>query len=155
VADSTGPDSTSDVMVPRDDPFEHFAAWWAEAVTGDPLPEAVHLSTANADGRPSGRVILVRSWSARGFDLYTDLRSHKGEDFRARAEVALTWYWKPLGRQVRVTGVLEFLGNAENDLYWRQRPRASQVSAWASEQSQEIASRAALDARHVEVEQRF
>lgn len=142
-------------MQPHADPFAHFHAWFAEARTVDPQPEAAALATVDLDGRPSNRVLLVRRWSQQGFELQTNRESRKGRELAAMPWAALTWHWKPLGRQVRAEGSVRWLPDEASDEYWRSRPRASQLSAWASDQSQPIESREALLAGRAEVERRF
>ena len=142
-------------MEPHDDPFAHFDAWFEAARQADPQPDAVNLATSDAEGRASARMVLVRRWSGRGFEVQTNLDSRKGREVRARPWAALTWHWKPLGRQVRAEGPVAWLPEAESDDYWRSRPRASQVSAWASAQSEPLEDREALLARRAAVEQRF
>lgn len=142
-------------MEPRPDPFAHFDEWFEEARRTDPQPEAASLATSDAQGRASNRVLLVRRWSPRGFEVQTNRESRKGRELHARPWAALAWHWKPLGRQVRAEGPVVWLPDEESDDYWRARPRASQVSAWASDQSQAIEDREALLRRRAEVERRF
>lgn len=127
-----------------DDPFEHFNDWFEEARAADPQPEAVSLATVGEDGRPSNRLVLVRRFSAQGFEFFTDRESTKGRELAAIPFAAITWHWKPLGRQVRASGRVELLSDAEGDAYWEGRPRGSRLSATTSHQSEPIASREAL-----------
>jgi pyridoxamine 5'-phosphate oxidase len=139
-------------MEARADPFEHFAVWFAEAQAADPQPEAVALATTGEDGRPSNRVVLVRQFSARGFEFFTDRESLKGRELGCTPYAALAWHWKPLERQVRASGRVERLTDEECEAYWAERPRGSRLSATVSRQSQPIASREALLDRRSEVE---
>ncbi len=137
------------------DPFTHFDAWFAAAREVDPQPEAASLATADDASHASNRVLLVRRWSARGFELQTNRQSRKGRELQAQPWAALAWHWKPLGRQVRAAGPVAWLPDEESDDYWRTRPRGSQLSAWASEQSEPTEGRDDLLARRAEVERRF
>ncbi len=138
------------------DPFALFASWYAEAqkaISED--PNAMLLSTVGADGRPSARVVLMKGFDADGFVFYTNLESRKGRELAAHPEAALTFYFPPLRRQVRVEGLAHRVSAEEADRYFATRPRGSQVSAWASAQSAPLPSRAALQARVAEVEARY
>lgn len=143
------------LLVPRPHPFIHFDEWFAEARARDPQPEAAALATVDAEGRPSNRVVLVRRWDTRGFEVFTNLRSRKGREVAAMPRAALAFHWKPLGRQVRIEGLVAPMSAEESDAYWRGRPRGSQVSAVASEQSEPIESRDALLAQRDAVEARY
>jgi pyridoxamine 5'-phosphate oxidase len=147
-----------DTMTPYTDPWTHFDAWFAEARATERYPEAVNLATADAEGRPSCRIVLVRSWSAEGFVLFTDRESRKGGDLAANPNAALCWHWPSspapgLGREIRAQGRVELLEDGASDEYWRGRPRASQVAATTSHQSQPIASREELERRYAEVDE--
>ncbi len=142
----------SALLVPRPSPFLHFAEWMRAAEVSDPQPEAAALATADADGVPSNRLVLVRRWSERGFEVFTNLQSRKAREIAVNPRAALAWHWKPLGRQVRVEGFAETMTNEESDAYWHGRPRGSQVSALASEQSQPIEGREALLERRDAIE---
>lgn len=144
-------------MTPFADPWAHFEAWFAEARTTERYPEAVNLATADAAGHPSNRVVLVRSWSPAGFVLFTDRESRKGAELAANPFAALCWHWPSspepgLGREIRAQGAVEVLDDAASDEYWETRPRASQVAATTSHQSQPIESRAELERRYAEVD---
>lgn len=145
-------------MNPRADPFAHLDEWFMEARVDDPQPEAAALATVGADGKPSNRVVLVRRWDARGFEVFTNLRSPKARDVQEHPMAALVFHWKSAahgGRQVRIEGRVEPMSAAESDAYWATRPRGSQISAVASEQSEPIESREALLARRDALEQRY
>lgn len=142
-------------LVPWPSPFMHFAEWYRTAQALDPQPEAAALATVGADGAPSNRLVLVRQWSTRGFEFFTDFESRKARDLAVNGQAALTWHWKPPGRQVRVEGLAERVTPEESDAYWRSRPRGSQISAIASAQSEDIESRAVLLARRDVIEERY
>jgi pyridoxamine 5'-phosphate oxidase len=137
------------------DPFARFAALYAEAVKAIPVdPNAMVLSTVGATGRPSARVVLLKGFDARGFVFYTNLESRKGQELAARPAAALTFYFQPLARQVRVEGPVQPVSAEEADAYFATRARGSQVGAWASAQSAPLPSRQTLEARFADVEAR-
>ena len=107
-------------------------------------PTAVTLATAGSDGRVSARVVLARGVDARGVVFYTNLESHKSIDLRENPSAALCFYWQNLDEQVRIEGQAELVSDDEADAYWQTRSRASQIGAWASEQSRPLDSGAAL-----------
>ncbi|MCK9494372.1 MAG: pyridoxamine 5'-phosphate oxidase [Dehalococcoidia bacterium] len=146
-------------LVPRPSPFQHFGEWFEAARMTDPQPEAAALATVGADGQPSNRLVLVRQWDVRGFEVFTNLRSRKAQEIGEQPRVALTFHWKGAGparggRQVRIEGVAEPVSAAESDAYWAARPRGSRISAIASDQSEPIESREALLAKRDALEQR-
>lgn len=144
-----------DVGNVADDPFEQFRAWFGAAVAKNlPKVNAMTLATADAAGRPSARIVLLKELDGRGFVFYSNHDSRKGDDLLANPHAALVFYWDPLDRQVRVEGTVERLSDAESDAYFAARPRASRISAIASPQSRPLPSRADLDARVTEVEAR-
>ncbi|MFM7185644.1 MAG: pyridoxamine 5'-phosphate oxidase [Planctomycetota bacterium] len=129
------------------DPIRQFAAWYDAAVAaGVPEPEAMTLSTATPEGRPSARVVLLRGFDARGFCFFTNYESHKGRELAANPWAALTFHWADLERQVRIEGRVERTTVAESDAYFRTRPSTSRIGAWSSPQSEVIPGRAALEA---------
>ncbi|MFM7413436.1 MAG: pyridoxamine 5'-phosphate oxidase [Planctomycetota bacterium] len=129
------------------DPIQQFAAWYDAAVAaGVPEPEAMTLSTATPEGRPSARVVLLRGFDARGFCFFTNYESHKGRELAANPWAALTFHWADLERQVRIEGRVERTTVAESDAYFRTRPSTSRIGAWSSPQSEVIPGRAALEA---------
>ncbi|MGO2558454.1 pyridoxamine 5'-phosphate oxidase [Brachybacterium sp.] len=147
------------------DPLALLDIWLAEAFAhrqehGDlPEPSAVVLSTLaiEPDGtpQPRSRTVLLKAHDADGFVVFTNLDSDKGREVAATPRAALLLPWYPLQRQVRVEGTVQQVSAAESDAYWAQRPRGSQLGAWASHQSRSITSREALEAQYAEVEQRF
>lgn len=130
------------------DPLKQFGVWMVEAIHAQvPEPTAMHLATVDAQGRPSGRIMLLKGVDARGFVFYTNYESRKGGDMAANAAVALTFLWKELERQVRIEGDVERVTPEEADEYFATRPLGSRVGAWASPQSRKIADRAWLERR--------
>jgi pyridoxamine 5'-phosphate oxidase len=140
--------------VAADDPIALFSALFQQAGRELAEPDAMVLSTVDADGRPSARYVLLKGVDERGFVFYGNVESRKARAMAAHPFAALTFYWPPT-TQVRVEGDVEGVSDAEADAYFATRPRGSQIGAWASKQSAPLASRAALDASVREVEQRF
>lgn len=139
-----------------DDPIELFKSWLADATRAEPSdPNAVALATADASGRPSVRMVLLKDADARGFVFYTNLESRKGLEIQANPRGALCFHWKSLDRQVRVEGRLEPVADSEADSYFATRDRASQIGAWASSQSRALESRFALERRVAEFTAKF
>ena len=139
-----------------DDPVAQFAAWFAEAQAAQvPEPNGMTLATATPDGRPSARVVLLKSVDARGFVFYTDYRSRKGAELDANPRAALAFWWEPLERQVRVAGRVERVSREESAAYFATRPRGSRLGAWTSRQSSVLPDRAALEADLASTEARF
>jgi pyridoxamine 5'-phosphate oxidase len=144
------------VRLPMSDPFQRFATWYAEAVKAIPKdPNAMVLSTVGPNGRPSARVVLLKGFDARGFVFYTNLESRKGRELASHPAASLTFHFSPLGRQVRVEGVVETVSPEEADVYFATRPRGSQVGAWASPQSAPLPNRGTLEARVAAVEAKY
>lgn len=138
------------------DPIAQFQQWLAEAAArGVYEPNAMVLGTVDGGGIPQSRTVLLRAVDERGFAFYTDRESRKGAALAAHAAATLLFPWYALHRQVLVTGTVSPIGDDESDAYWRGRPHGSRVAATASRQSQPIASRAALDERVRELEQRY
>jgi pyridoxamine 5'-phosphate oxidase len=138
------------------DPFAIFAAAFARAVATEPFePNAMTLATVDAAGAPSARVVLLKGVDARGFVFYTNYESRKGRELEARPVAALMLHWKQAQEQVRIEGGVERVSVEESDAYFRTRPRQSQIGAWASLQSETLATRADLEARFAELTARF
>ncbi len=138
------------------DPYSLFAAWMADAEAHEPNdPNAMALATADADGRPSVRMVLLKGWDGRGFVFYTNLESRKGGDLAANPHAALCLHWKSLRRQVRAEGPIAAVAADEADSYFASRARASQIGAWASSQSRPLAGRFELERRVAEFAARF
>src|SRR3954453_14930891 len=138
------------------DPLATVRAWIDEGATaGVEEPTTAALATADASGRPSLRFVLLRGIDERGARFYTNYESRKAGELAANPRAALALYWHPLHRQVRLEGPVERLAAEESDSYFASRGRDSRIGAWASRQSQELASREELDARVAEIEARF
>jgi len=138
------------------DPLRQFAAWYEQAAaSGIRLPEAAAVASASADGAPSVRMVLVKSFGDSGFVFYTGYGSRKARELEANPRAALLFHWDELGRQVRIEGPVEPTSSEESAAYVRSRARGSQLSALASPQSEVVADRRALEQRYVEVEQRY
>jgi pyridoxamine 5'-phosphate oxidase len=126
-------------------PLQQFERWLQEAITSEvPEPTAMTLATVGADGRPSTRVVLLKGCDASGFVFYTNYRSRKAGELAANPQAALQFFWPELERVVRVEGRVGQTSEAESDAYFRTRPLDSRIGAWASPQSQVIASRVVL-----------
>ena len=137
-------------------PFAVFADWFAAATAAEPNdPNAMSLATANPDGHPAVRIVLLKAWDARGFVFYTNLDSRKGRELAGNPLVQLGFHWKSLRRQVRIDGRAGPVSDAEADAYFATRPRASRLGAWASDQSRLLPDRATFDTRLAEVTARF
>jgi pyridoxamine 5'-phosphate oxidase len=123
----------------------------------DPEPTAMALATVDAKGCPSVRTVLLKNFDARGFVFYTNFHSHKGQQLAHNPQAALLFHWKTLrdGIQVRIEGTVEPVSAAEADAYFVSRPRASQIGAWASLQSQPLASQALFEQRVADIETRY
>ena len=130
----------------RDDPFDLFAEWLAEAEASEPNDaSAMSLATVDADGLPNVRMVLLKGCDARGFVFYTNFESAKGRELLGQPKAALCFHWKSLRRQVRVRGEVDIVSEAEADAYFASRPRDSRIGAWASKQSRPLESRFALE----------
>ena len=134
-----------------DDPLLTFQRLYERAQRSEPEPTAVALATADASGQPSVRMLLLKGADAEGFVFYSNYESRKGRELLDNPRAALCFYWKSLETQVRVEGAVERVSAAESDAYFASRPRGSQLGAWASLQSQALASREALEQRIEEV----
>jgi pyridoxamine 5'-phosphate oxidase len=135
---------------------ELFSAWFADAMAANlPEPNAMVLATADGQGRPSARTVLLKGYDERGFVFYTNYHSRKGVELAANPFASVLFPWLPLSRQVRVEGTCAPVSQAETAAYFAVRPRGSQVGAWASPQSAVVGSRAELDAAVAAVEEKF
>ena len=139
------------------DPVEQFGRWFAEAEAEPRIvfAEAVCLSTLGPNGTPEGRMVLLKHFDERGFVFYTNLESSKGRWLAAHPRAGMTFYWQPLGRQVRIRGAVEPVSAEEADAYFATRPRQSRIGAWASDQSRDLEHRAVLEDRLHALEERF
>jgi pyridoxamine 5'-phosphate oxidase len=138
------------------DPLRQFADWYRQAQdAGMPMPEAAAVATASADGAPSVRMVLIKTFDERGFVFFTNYESRKGRELAANPRAAVLFHWEPLGRQVRVTGPIARTSPEETEAYVRTRPLRSQLSALASPQSEVVAGRDELKARVDELVSRY
>src|SRR6476469_205847 len=141
------------------DPIEEFRALFAQAQAVDrtllPDPTAMSLATVGADGSPSVRIVLLKGVDEQGFVFYTNLESRKGRELVASPRAALCFYWPALDTQIRIEGAVEPVSDAEADAYFASRARESQIGAWASQQSETLASMDELRERVAAVEVRF
>jgi pyridoxamine 5'-phosphate oxidase len=138
------------------DPFALFDSWYADAKASEINdPNAVALATADAAGRPSVRMVLLKGHGPDGFVIYTNRESRKAADLTANPHAALLFHWKSLRRQIRIEGAVELATDAESDAYFASRGRDSQLGAWASDQSRPLDARATFEARFAEMTARF
>ncbi|MAJ46129.1 MAG: pyridoxamine 5'-phosphate oxidase [Planctomycetes bacterium TMED75] len=142
---------------PPADPLESMRRWLAEAEqeTDLPNPNAMNLATVGPDGRPSARIVLLRGLDAEGAVFYTNRESRKGEALEAHAHAALTFHWDVLTRQLRIEGAVSKVTDEESNQYWNQRPRGSQIAAWASQQSRPVPHRSTFLDACAEFEKKF
>jgi pyridoxamine 5'-phosphate oxidase len=139
-----------------DDPIEQFRRWLGDAeAAGIPLPNAMAVATADAEGRPSVRHVLLRGVDERGFTFFTNYDSRKGRQLAENPHAGLVFLWKLLDRQVNATGTAERVDAAESDAYFATRPREARLGAWASAQSSVLESREELERRVAEADERF
>jgi pyridoxamine 5'-phosphate oxidase len=139
-----------------DDPLALFARWFDEALDAKVHePNAMTLATIDPDGSPSARVVLLKGLDARGMSFFTNRTSRKGRAIASEPRVSLVFFWPELERQVRVRGRAERLPDTESDAYFASRPRASQLGAWASAQSETLPDRPAMETLFARTETRF
>jgi pyridoxamine 5'-phosphate oxidase len=139
------------------DPVKLFDAWYADAKNCKEikLAEAMCLATVCSDGYPEARVVLLKGFDAEGFVFYTNSHSDKGKALAFAPKAELCFYWMPLDRQVRIQGDVHPVPDEESDAYFATRPRGSQLSAWASEQSAPVKDRAELEASMARFEKKY
>jgi pyridoxamine 5'-phosphate oxidase len=138
------------------DPLHQFGAWFAAALGADIREvNAMTLATATPDGKPSARVVLLKGFDEQGFAFFTNYDSEKGRELEANPFAALVFYWTQLERQVRIAGAVERTSREDSAAYFHSRPVGSQLGAWASKQSEVIDARQVLDARLMEVTERY
>lgn len=131
----------------KDDPFQHFGEWFAEANVAEPLAGTpMTLATVDDAGLPNARVVLLKGWDEDGFVFYTNAQSQKGEELSGNMKAAICFHWPELRRQVRIRGAVEIVSDGDADEYFASRPRGSRLGAWASAQSAPLESRFALEA---------
>ena len=137
-------------------PFRQFDTWWQEAINSD-IEEvnAMTLATASADGIPSARIVLLKSYDTSGFIFFSNYNSYKGRHMDENPRACLVFFWKELERQVRITGLVEKVSAAESDEYYNSRPEGSRIGAWASPQSTVISSRNWLETQQNQYAKEF
>lgn len=138
------------------DPISQFSVWMNDAIESNLLePNAMILSTANKNGIPSARTVLLKGFDEKGFVFFTNYMSAKAKDLGENPNTALLFLWLELERQIRITGKVEKLSNEESEKYFSSRPRESQLGAWASKQSSVIANRKVLEEQYEDMKRKF
>ncbi len=138
------------------DPIEQFSTWWREALQSDIYEvNAMTLATADGDGRPLARIVLLKGFDKDGFVFFTNYESIKGQDIATNPLACLLFFWKELERQVRIEGAVEKISEAESDAYFHSRPEGSRIGAWASPQSRPIESRELLESRYLDLSEQY
>jgi pyridoxamine 5'-phosphate oxidase len=147
---------TLDESCTEPDPFKQFEKWWHQSLESN-IEEvnAMTLSTVNEHCKPSSRIVLLKGFNEEGFVFFTNYASHKGKDIAQRPDVSLVFFWKELERQVRIEGIAEKIAGEESDAYFNSRPEASKIGAWASPQSEVIASRDMLEKNELDYTTKF
>jgi pyridoxamine 5'-phosphate oxidase len=138
------------------DAIEQFSNWWQDAVNSE-IDEvnALTLCTASADGKPSGRIVLLKGYDAEGFVFFTNYDSNKGKELESNPQACMVFFWKELERQIRIEGTVEKISAEESDDYFFSRPPGSQVGAWASPQSRVIENRQVIEKNVEKYEKEF
>lgn len=140
----------------KDKPFLVFEAWLKRAAKHEPSdPNAFALATVGEDGMPSVRIMLLKGVDLDGFVFFTNKLSRKGQQLEQHPKAAMDFYWKSLGQQVRVEGMVTHVAEEEANAYFSSRPRGSQIGAWASQQSQFLEDRQVLENRVHHFEEQF
>ena len=138
------------------DPIKQFQHWFEEALATNALQlDAMALATATRDGKPSVRMVLLKSFDANGFVFYTNYESRKGKELASNSAAALVFHWPEVERQVRIEGSVEKVSPEESDIYFQTRPRESQIGSHVSAQSEPIGSREELDRRFQELQKQY
>jgi pyridoxamine 5'-phosphate oxidase len=140
----------------KPDAIEQFSDWWQDAINSD-IDEvnALTLCTASADGKPSGRIVLLKGYDADGFVFFTNYNSNKGKELQTNPQACMVFFWKELERQIRIEGSVKKISAEENDDYFFSRPLGSQVGAWASPQSSIIENRQVIEMNVEKFEKEF
>lgn len=137
-------------------PFLQFRAWYSYAIMNNVQDaDAMTLCTVDAQGKPSSRVVYMRDLESDGLVFFTNYHSRKGRDINSNPNVCSSFFWQPLGRQVRIEGTIEKINEEDSDAYFMSRPRESRIGAWASAQSSELESRQELESRFAALEKIF
>lgn len=138
------------------DPVRQFGKWFKDAVsTISNDPNAMTLATVDSENRPHARIVLLKSFSEKGFAFYTNYNSAKGRQLAANPNAALCFYWPEMERQIRIEGEVEKMSREESELYFNSRPSGSRIGAIASRQSQEINNREELERSFAELEKKY
>jgi pyridoxamine 5'-phosphate oxidase len=138
------------------DPFQQFGRWFTDAERAEiPEPTVMTLATADSTGKPSARIMLLKGFDPKGFVFYTNRQSQKGRELDQNPRAALVLFWGELERQVRITGTVEKVGREESEKYFHSRPVASQIGAWASQQSTLLSSREELERKVADLTAKF
>jgi len=137
-------------------PIKQFAKWYQEATAfGIAETDAMTLATATKDGRPSARIVLLKDFDDRGFVFFTNYESRKAKDLAENPRACLVAYWLPVKRQVRIEGFVEQVSEKESEAYFQTRPLGSRIGAWASNQSEVVENRDALEQRYADLSERY
>lgn len=140
----------------KENPMEQYALWFEEAVNAQLLdPYAMSLTTVNSNGQPSTRIVYMRGIKDDGFVFYTNYNSSKGKNLEGNKKVALNFFWGELDRQIRIEGEVKKVSKEDSDTYFAQRPRESQIGAWASGQSEELNDREQLEDKVIHYTEKF
>lgn len=136
--------------------IRQFDRWWEEAVNSN-IDEvnAMTLATVDPEGKPSARIVLLKGYDEQGFVFFTNYESRKGKELSSNPHTSVVFFWKELERQIRICGVAEKISSEESDTYFHSRPEESRIGAWASAQSNPIASREALENRFNEIKEKY
>lgn len=138
------------------DPIKQFGVWFQQALDADLIePNAMTLATATPEGKPTARIVLLKGVNQGGFIFYTNYESQKGQQLITNPYAALVFLWDKLERQVRIEGEVEKLATKESEAYFHSRPKASQLGAWASTQSQVIPNRQVLEQQLADLETKY
>lgn len=138
------------------DPMKQFERWFEDAMRAElPLVNAMTLATVDGGGKPSARIVLLKGIEGGGFVFYTNYTSRKARELEAKGAACLVFMWSPLERQVRIDGAIERVSGADSDAYYKSRPLGARLSAWASPQSERVASRAVLESAMAELKKRY
>lgn len=137
-------------------PLKQFEQWFDEAVASAVIePTAMNLATVSKNNTPASRIVLLKGLENGGFEFYTNYQSNKGKELEENPQAALTFFWPELERQVRIQGVVEKVSKEQSEAYFKSRPKASQIGAWASPQSAVISDRKILEDREKQLAERF
>lgn len=137
-------------------PIEQFQKWFEEALSSNVLePNAMTLATSDAEGKPAARIVLLKGLTHEQFVFFTNYRSRKGEELAQNARACLVFFWKELERQVRVEGTVEKIDEASSTEYFQSRPKASQIGAWVSPQSNAVENRIWLEREYAKVSEKY